>query len=94
MTNEPPKTASAVEKAMLELEQLRHFTGPPEDFWPRFLAAVQQLTSADNLVLLARKPDQPWRRVLEWPGNSPPSRMLSAFFSRLEAFATEAWSAG
>ena len=94
MINESTKPGSAIERAMLELEQLRQFAGAPEEFWPRFLGAVQQLSLADKLVLLARKPDQPWRRVLEWPANSPPSRMLTTFFARLEAFASESFSAG
>ena len=94
MINESQKAGAALEKAILELEQLRRFAGPPEDFWPRFMAAVQQLSLADKLVLLSRQTGQPWRRLLEWPAATPPSRMLSAFFGRLEVLATEAFAAG
>ena len=94
MINESQKAASALEKALSELEQLRQFAGPPDDFWGRFMGAAQQLSLADKLVLLARKPGQPWRRLLEWPAMSPPSRMLTTFFSRLEVFASDAFKAG
>jgi hypothetical protein len=94
MINEPQKAGSSLERSLAELAQLRHFDGPPSDFWPRFMAALQQLTSADKLVFLARKPGQPWRRLMEWPVDSPPSRMLAAFLAQLEEFANRASESG
>ena len=88
MINESPKAAANLERSLAELAQLRQFTGLPKDFWPRFMAALQQLTLADKLVFLARKPGQPWRRLLEWPSDSPPSRMLTAFLGQLDDFAS------
>jgi multidrug resistance efflux pump len=90
MPGESSTTRPEFETAVSELAQLRHFAGAPKDFWPRFLTAVQQLTSADKLMLLTRKPGQPWRRVLEWPAESPPSRMLTAFLTQLDALASQA----
>lgn len=94
MINESPKAASNLERALAELSLLRHFEGPPKDFWPRFMAAVQQLTGADKLVFLARKPGQTWRRLMEWPSDSPPSRMVAAFLAGLEDFAARASECG
>lgn len=83
-----------MEAALAELGQLRQFAGPAGEFWPRFLAVLQQLTGGDQLVLLARREGQPWQRLMEWPAESSPSRMLSAFFSQLEEFAGKAAAAG
>ena len=94
MINESPKAASNLERSLAELAQLRQFTGPPKDFWPRFLAALQQLTLADKLVFLSRQPGQPWRRLIEWPADSPPSRMLTAFLAQLDDFANRALANG
>jgi len=84
----------ATEKALGELAQLRMFAGPPRDFWPLFLAAIQQLTGADKLTLLGRKPGQPWRRILDWPAQSPPSRMFTEFSTQSQIIANRAMETG
>jgi multidrug resistance efflux pump len=94
MAKDSQTTPSRLEQALGELTQLRHFTGAPKDFWPRFLAATEQLAQTDMLVLLARNSGQPWRRVLGWPTDSQPSRMLTVFFTRLEEIASQAAAAG
>ncbi len=78
------------EKALAELLELRLFTGPPKEFWPRFLSAAQVLSGCDKLVVLARKPDEPWRRMLEWPAQSAPSSMFTAFAHQSEVLAGQA----
>lgn len=94
MINESPKASPHLEKALAELAQIRQLAGTPKEFWPRFLLAVQQLTSADKLVFLARKPGAAWRRLMEWPADSPPSQMLVVFHGRLEELATRTIAAG
>jgi hypothetical protein len=94
MTNRSAGTASPLERALADLDQLRQFTGAAKDFWPPFLAAVQQLTSADHLVLLARKPEQPWQRIMEWPPAAASTRMVSAFLAQLEELAARGLEAG
>lgn len=87
MPKDSQTTPPDLDQALAELSRLREFAGPPRDFWPRFLAALRQLTAADNWVVLARKPDAPWRRMLNWPAESVPSAMLTAFLTRVEEFA-------
>src|SRR5579872_7414747 len=87
MPNKFPATQPNLDPVLAELAQLRQFTGPPKEFWPRFLAAAVQLTQADQLVMLLRKSDQPWRKLLDAPPELAPSRMLSIFSARLEEFA-------
>jgi hypothetical protein len=94
MTNEPQTTATNLDRALTELALLSHCADAPTDFWPRFLAAVQQLTLADKLALLARKPGEPWRQVMEWPSAVPPSRMVTAFHTRLHEIASQAVGTG
>ncbi|MGA2657225.1 MAG: efflux RND transporter periplasmic adaptor subunit [Verrucomicrobiota bacterium] len=94
MTNQSPSTRADLDKALAELAQLRRFDGPPKDFWPRFLAAVQQLTFADKLVLLARKSGQPWRRIMEWPAQTLPSGLMTAFLGKLDEAANRTATAG
>jgi hypothetical protein len=86
MPNKFPATQPNLDPILAELASLRQFSGPPKDFWPRFLAAAVQLTQADQLVLLVRKPEQPWRKLLDAPPDLQPSRMLSVFAARLEEF--------
>ncbi|HWX21625.1 MAG TPA: efflux RND transporter periplasmic adaptor subunit [Candidatus Binatia bacterium] len=94
MIDESPRTRSNLDAALEELGQLAQFAGPPTEFWPRFLAAIQQLTLTDKLVLLSRKPNAPWRQLMIWPAESPPSRMLTAFLTQLDELATRALGPG
>lgn len=77
-------------KAMADLAALRRFQGPPKEFWPAFLGAVGQLTAADQLVLLARKPGEAWGRMADWPPRAAASRLLTDFGARLEELAGRA----
>jgi hypothetical protein len=90
MMNEPRTSAGVHDQAVAELALLGRFSGEPEDYWPRYLAAVLQVTSADNLVLLARKPGEAWRQLMEWPAVVPPSRMVAAFHAQLHEIASQA----
>jgi hypothetical protein len=94
MAQESQTTPANLEQALVELARLREFAGPPKEFWPRFLAALHQLTLADNWVVLARKPGAPWRRMLNWPAEALPSAMLTAFSTRVEEFANRPGATG
>ncbi len=94
MPDQPAASLSSIDVALNELVLLRQFTGAPKDFWPRFLVAVLQLTQADKLVLLARKSGQPWRRLMDWPGETPPSKMVTVFLTQLETVANQALASG
>jgi GAF domain-containing protein len=62
---------------------LRSFSGPPNAFWPAFLAASGELTGASRGLLLRKTSDGKgeWRKLGEW---SPPHRpeSLSAVFTQ------------
>jgi multidrug resistance efflux pump len=51
------------------LEQVRHFEGQPQEFWPAFLEAASMLAGARFGFLLIRAGDEEaWRTVSLWPG--------------------------
>ena len=76
-------------RIVAELAELRQAGGAPTEFWPRYLANVCQLADADKAVLLARgaDPAQGWKRMLDWPKLSEPSRMLTVFMGQLDGLA-------
>lgn len=76
-------------RALAELAELRRFTGPPKEFWQRYLACVGAICAASKVVLLVRDAEQParWRRLVEWSATSGPSRFLVAFAERLDEIA-------
>ncbi|MDB6023605.1 MAG: putative Membrane-fusion protein-like protein, partial [Pedosphaera sp.] len=94
MSKESQTTPPDLNQALVELALLREFNGPPREFWPRFLGALHHLTLADHWVMLARKSGAPWRRLLNWPAESAPSAMLTAFSTRVEEFANRAGATG
>ena len=61
----------------------------PADFWPRYLACLQELAEADQVVLLARKADADgaWRKLAGFPGEVPPSYERTLFSSNLASAA-------
>jgi len=77
--------------AIRELSNLRNFNGPPNEFWPRYLGAVAGVAAASKAVLLVQDPAQAgaWRRLGEWSANLGSSKLLTAFQTRLEMFATD-----
>jgi hypothetical protein len=87
LAKEPSINQSGAQAAVAELAQLRHFAGSPKDFWQLFLATVQRLTAAESLVLMVRRPGGAWRRLINWPAESPPSRLLTEFYGQLEELA-------
>jgi multidrug resistance efflux pump/GAF domain-containing protein len=91
MADNAPTARSGLAGVFDELAQLRQFYGPPKEFWPRCMAALTQLASADKLVLLVRSEGQSqrWRRLLDWPAETPPSRMLTTFLAQLEDAAND-----
>ena len=74
----PPELNDDYRSAVRELESLALFTGPPKEFWPRYLDAIGKLTCAERTLLYVRaKSDgngenseggdkDPWRRVGDW----------------------------
>lgn len=77
--------------AVRELSNLRNFSGTPNEFWPRYLGAVAGVASASKAVLLVMDPAQAgaWRKLGEWSANLGPSKLLTAFQTRLETIAAD-----
>lgn len=77
--------------AVRELSNLRNFNGAPNEFWPRYLGAVAGVASASKAVLLVQDAAQAgvWKRIGEWSANLGPSKLLTAFQTRLEMFAAD-----
>jgi multidrug resistance efflux pump len=77
--------------AIQELSNLRNFSGPPKEFWPKYLGALGAVASASKAVLLVQDAAKAgdWKRLGEWSANIGPSRIATAFQTRLETFATD-----
>src|SRR5688572_19959549 len=78
-------------QAIRELSNLRNFNGPPKEFWPKYLTALAAVASASKAVLLVQDAAKggEWKRLGEWSANIGPSKIVTAFHSRLETFATD-----
>src|SRR6187200_1482753 len=77
--------------AVRELSNLRNYSGPPKEFWPKFLAALAAVASASKAVLMVQ-PDPAqgdWKRLGEWSANQGSSKILATFQSKLETFASD-----
>lgn len=76
----PPEISADTRSAVQELDALTRFSGPPKEFWPRYLKAVGELTCAERTLLYIQRTsasappaggngngeEQPWRRVGDW----------------------------
>jgi multidrug resistance efflux pump len=92
MPSELPGNQETVGSVLNELGQLRQFSGPPKEFWGRYLQCLGRLTTASKSVLLLQDTAQPsaWKRIGDWPPNLPPSRLLTLFNTQIEALAVRA----
>ena len=76
--------------AVRDLSNLRNFSGPVKEFWPKYLSALAGVASASKAVLLVQDAAQgDWKRVGEWSANLGGSRILASFQARLDTFATD-----
>ncbi len=74
-----------------EIAELRGFSGPPKEFWSRYINALAALASATKVVLLradAQAPGQ-WKKLTEWSANLGSSRFHTAFINELEQVANQ-----
>lgn len=76
-------------RALKELAELRNYSGPPREFWPRYLACLANLTAASKVILLAKDPGPPagWKRIGDWSANTGASRFLTTFTGQLDEIA-------
>src|SRR5688572_9200504 len=76
-------------RAMGEISELRHFSGLPKEFWPRFLAVLGSLTHATHASLILRNSGESpvWRRLGDWSTGA--SRLAADFTARLDQIAQQ-----
>lgn len=60
---------------------LRNYSGPPNQFWPAFLAAGGELTGASRGLLLRKtgEPSPEWRKLGEWTPPNRPEQLQTVF---------------
>jgi multidrug resistance efflux pump len=77
--------------AIRELSNLRNFSGPPKEFWPKYLAALAAVASASKAALVVQDAAKggDWKRLGDWSANIGASKIATTFQSRLETFATD-----
>src|SRR6266850_301007 len=91
MQTNPGGIADDLVQALAELAELRQFTGPAKEFWPRLVGCAARLSQADHLVLLVNNGTPPqWKKITEWSAQRGQSRFLVAFTMQLEDAAVRA----
>lgn len=68
-------------EASAQLARLRHFSGPPAEFWPAYLAGAATVIGASRGALIhrdAKQPDQ-WRKLGDWTDNGHADRVTLTF---------------
>lgn len=79
-------------KIIADLQALRHYAGPPSEFWNLFLAGAGQLSLAREVLLAVKASDAvPWTANASWPSQQPPAPELLPFWC---AAADEALTSG
>ena len=69
-------------------EQLRQFSGPPDEFWPAFLEVCARLCGATLGALLVQGEEEGiWRKLSLWPSGSRSALKKGGLESRLEEIA-------
>lgn len=76
-------------RALKELAELRNYSGPPREFWPRYLACLGELTAARKVSLLFKDASKPplWKTIHEWSAHTGPAGFLVAFTMQLSEVA-------
>jgi len=71
-----------------DLERLRRFSGPPNEFWPAFLEGLARLAGARlGFLLVKDEEDRSWRYLGLWPAGSRRTAKTSGLESKVEEIA-------
>jgi multidrug resistance efflux pump len=91
-----PETDHELEQVFAEVSQLRRFAGPPDQFWPRFLAAAGCLVAASRANIVIRHPGEPPRlgKIASWASDDKADRPVAVFNGKLSAIAEETFKTG
>jgi biotin carboxyl carrier protein len=80
-----------IDEAVAGLERLRHFSGPPNEFWPAFLEASARVIGAMRAELLLQgDAGGAWRRMAVWPPGSLGGRITAIPEARVQEVANSA----
>ena len=90
-----PETDQELEQVFAEVAELRRFAGPPDQFWPRYLAAASRLVAASRANIILRHPGEPPRlgKIANWAGDDKADRSVAAFNAKLSSIAEETFKA-
>ena len=91
-----PSTSASLEAALTEIAELRRWTGPAKEFWPRLLMALAGLTNPAKVVILLQDNSQrgKWKRLGDWSSNSGPAQPLVDFTGKIETLAQQCLTEG
>jgi hypothetical protein len=89
MATEPARSSETLGAASAELSNLRRSTSPPNEFWPRYLNALADLSGATKIILLLKEAGPPphWKKLSELALPGASSRFLVAFTMQSEDIA-------
>src|SRR5258706_4884285 len=96
MPTQLPSSSASLEAALSEIAELRRWTGPAKEFWPRFVMALVGLTNSAKAVILLPDSSQSgkWRRLGDWSSNSGPAQPLVDFAAKIENLAQQCLADG
>src|SRR5437899_694874 len=96
MPTQLPSSSASLEAALSEIAELRRWTGPAKEFWPRFLMALVGLTNPAKAVILLQDNSQrgKWKRLGDWSSNTGPAQPLVDFTAKVEQLAQECVTEG
>jgi multidrug resistance efflux pump len=91
-----PESDQELEQVFSEVSELRRFAGPPDQFWPRFLAAAGRLVAASRAAIVLRHPGEPPRlgKIASWASDDKADRPVAVFNGKLSAIAEETFKSG
>src|ERR1041385_6167337 len=74
-----PETDQELEQVFAEVAELRRFAGPPDQFWPRYLAAASRLSAASRADIMLRHPGDHPRlgKIASWAGDFSETRRFA-----------------
>jgi hypothetical protein len=82
--------SSETNRIIDDLERLRRFSGPPNEFWPAFLDGMARLAGARlGFLLVKGQEDGSWRYLGLWPAGSRRTAKTSGLESKVEKIAEE-----
>lgn len=88
MTSEQEYYDAELETVIENLEQLRQFAGPPNQFWPAFLEHAARLAEAALGLIMVRDGDSAaWKKICDWQGKDHNVALSAELLQKIETVA-------